>query len=102
MEESEKVFVEDAAWVSWQLLPPAVRAEIIGALEPLAGTPPESWPPRVRAWWPAENVYALSTWLRGHELFVFIVPKDGRIHIDGMAMRELIEKLRGQMVGATA
>src|SRR5262245_4717801 len=96
--ESEKVYVEDRAWIGWDMLPEHVKTDILTTLEPLADVSPEQWPARIRPWRKREGIYVMPTWIRGDELYVFLKPGDKRIHIDGLHLRELIEQLRGEKV----
>ena len=96
MRDSEKLILEPAAVASWHYLPHGVREEIKEFLEGLAGTPPETWPPRVKLWNPHRGVYALSTWLKGHEMLVFIFPDGDKLNIEGLSMREVLDEMRQQ------
>ncbi len=102
VDESEKVNVDDRAWIGWQMLPAHVKTDIVTSLEPLAGVPPSNWPARILRWRPERNVYVLPVWLRTDEMYVFFAPREQRIHIEGLHLRELIERLSGKEVtGAT-
>jgi hypothetical protein len=98
MDESDKVYIEDRALIGWQMLPEHVKTDILTMLEPLAGTPPEQWPARIRPWRPKEQLYMMPTWLRADEMYVFLRPENHRIHIEGLHLREKIELLRGEKV----
>src|SRR5262245_34025591 len=92
----DKVRVEDPAWIGWNMLPDHVKTDVLTTLEPLADVAPEQWPPRIRPWRPKEDLYVMPAWVQGDELYVFLRPREGRIHIDGLHLREKIELLRGE------
>ena len=98
MNDSEKVYVDDRAWIGWQKLPGHVKTVVLRTLEPLAGLPPDRWPARIKPWRSEENLYVLPVWVDADELFVFIYPNGGRIHVESMLYRALIEQLRGRPV----
>ncbi len=81
MDESDKVHVDDRAWIGWQKLPAHVKTDILRTLEPLAGLPPERWPARIKRWPSEENLYVLPVWVDADELFVFAYPNGSR-HAD--------------------
>lgn len=87
MNESDKVTF------GGQALPAHVKTDILTTLEPLAGVSPDQWPGRVRSWRPKENLFLLPTWVGPDELYVFLSPEGGRIHIQSMYLRELIDRL---------
>jgi hypothetical protein len=96
MQESVKVEIGDRAWISWHMLPPASRTDILETLEDLAGKPPESWPARVRPWRPELNLYLIPFWVRNEEVYVFIKPQGERILLEAMYLRELLEEMQRQ------
>lgn len=98
MNESDKVYIEDSAWIGWQMIPPHVQTDILTTLEPLVGLPPDQWPSRIRSWRAKEQLYMMPAWLRGEELYVFFKPEPTRFRIEGLHSREKIEMLRGQKV----
>ncbi len=98
MQEPEKVYVDDRAWIGWQMLPEHVKTDIVSALEPLVGVLPARWPARIRSWRPEKNLYVLPVWLKNGEMYVFFTPREQQIHIEGLHLRELIEQLSGKEV----
>jgi hypothetical protein len=92
--DSDKVIVDDWAWMGWQKLPAHVRTDIVSTLAPLAEQPPDRWPKeRIERWRSEPNLYVLPVWVGPNELLAFFYPQEGRIHIDSMFYRELLERL---------
>lgn len=94
MDNEEKIHIEDRAWIGWHLLPEVSKADIRATLEPLAGTPPEKWPARVRPWRMSQGIYVVPFWIRNEEVYVFIKPVGGRIHLDGLYLREVVAQMQ--------
>ncbi len=93
MNGSDKVIVDDRAWIGWHKLPPNVQTDILTTLDHLASQPPERWSSsRVERWPFEDNLYVLHAWVGVEELLVFFYGKQGFIHIDSMLLKEAVDR----------
>src|SRR5215468_3907258 len=89
----ETLVLDDKALVSWYMLPASAQSEIVATLAGLAGRPPEAWTRTdVEPWIPHDGLYALHVMVGPDELLVFFRPEKGRIRIEGMLLKETIDR----------
>lgn len=93
MADSDKVCIDDWAFMNWHRVPEHAREDILQTLRPLADLPPEQWPKeRIERWEAEENMYALPFWLGTKEFLVFFYPQDQHIHIESLFRRDLFKQ----------
>ena len=93
MQATERVIVDGRALIGWYQLPGPDRERIEQRLANLAEQPVEKWSGEdVEVWRPAENLYALHTYVGTDHLLVFIRPEGARIRLEDMVLQETIDR----------